>query len=834
MKWIIALTIFVSLPVASWAQADRIAGRVDATRLAKLSGNVKPLARPEFDQGPVDAGMKLNYVRMVFKPSPAQQAALDQLLRDQQTPRSANYRKWLSPEQFADRFGLSQADIDKVTSWMRSQGFDVVTVARGRRFIAFNATVQQVQTALKTEIHHYRVNGEMHFANSIAPSVPEAIQPLVLGFMGLDDFGPKAQARFKPSAPNYTQTIGSYAVTPADLAVIYDLLPIYEKYSVTGDGWPLAVMGQSEISLTDIDAFQSDFGLPSNEPKLILVPGTNTPGFVTGDQGESDLDVEYAGGIAPTAEILFVYSPSVVTSVMYAIDQAVAPVISYSYAACEPNLNSSDAAEFQSLAQQANAEGITWVVAAGDDGAAMCDTAQPASKGLAVSIEAAVPEITGVGGSMFSINNANYWSNENNPNGSSALQYIPETVWNESTQPGNTHLSAGGGGYSIFFQRPTWQTGPGTNGSARGVPDVSFTSGVYDDPYVVIESGQTQLVGGTSAATPVFAGILTLLNDFIGGNGLGNINPNLYYMAQTTTGVFHDITTGGNLVPCAEGSPDCGSDGMLGYLAGPGWDPASGWGSVDAYAMFNNWSIAGAAPVIGAVVNGASFTNTGLSPGLIFTILGTGLGPVNGASLELDNGNVSTYNSGIEVSVDGTLAPLLYVGPGQINAVAPYELTGSLGRTVSVQVFDGLSQESNEFSVQVVATAPAIFSLGNGQGAILNQNGSVNGASNPAAPGSYIQIYATGEGQTNPPGVDGAINNESAAYLPVPVGSVSVSIGGVTVPADAIAYAGAAPQSFAGFFQVDVQIPTSLKAGNQPVVLTVGGASSPPLNVAVQ
>jgi len=515
---------------------------------------------------------------------------------------------------------------------------------------------------------------------------------------------------------------------------------------------------------------------------------------------------------------------------MYAIDQKLAPVISFSYAGCEPNESSSGEKNVRAMAQQANAEGITWVVSAGDDGSAMCDTTWPVTHGLAVSVEAATPEITGVGGTEFP-NDSTFWNNQ--PSIVSALSYIPETVWDEHTGPNAPDIAQGGGGFSIVYPRPSWQTGPGLSGGARGVPDVSLTSAVYEDPYYVIESGKGQQVGGTSAAAPVFAGIVLLLDQFLDANdGLGNINPNLYYLAQATPAAFHDVTTGGNIIPCAAGTPNCGQLGSFGFVAGPGWDAASGWGSIDATTLFNNWSVAAAPPAIGAVVNGATLTNTGLSPGQIFTIFGSGLGPVNGQTLELDeNGNVATALTGIGVTVDGTYAPLLYIGPGQINAVAPYELVESLGRSVNVQVFDGVNQASNEFAVQVVATAPAIFSLGNHQGAILNQNGSVNGSNNPAAPGSYIQIYGTGEGQTNPPGVDGQIATETAQFLPRPVASVTVTIGGQKAT---VAYAGTAPQSFAGFFQVNAQIPAGMNAGNQPVIVNVGGVGSPPQNVAVK
>jgi uncharacterized protein (TIGR03437 family) len=817
-------------PVALLAQPDRIAGRVDASRVLKVDGNINPQATPASDLGPVDPAMKLNYVRLMLKPSAAQQAALNQLLHDQQTPGSPNFRKWLTPEQFADRFGVSQADIAKITEWMRSQGFDIITVARSRKFIAFNATARQIQSALGTGIHHYQkngdqTNGETHFANATAPTVPAAIQPLVLGLIGLDDFHPKAQS-IQATKPRFTGAGGGHVVSPGDLAIIYDVLPIYQA-GYTGQGETIAVIGQSNVQLSDVAAFRSDFGLSSNPPQVILVPGSQDPGLVSGDEGESDLDLEYAGGMAPDAQVVFVYSTNVIISVTYAIDQQMAPVISYSYAGCELNVSSADAQSLQTLAQQANAEGITWVVASGDDGAAMCDT-KLATHGAAVSLEAALPEATGVGGSMFT-GGDNYWSTVNNGNGSSALSYIPETVWNEST---DARLSASGGGYSIFYTRAPWQVGPGVPaGTARGVPDVSLTAGVNDDPYAAIEAGEPVEIGGTSASTPTFAGMILLLNEYLGTNGLGNINPSLYWMAQTTTGVFHDITSGWNGVPCATATPNCGSTFQFGYNAGPGWDPASGLGSVDASEMFIQWNTGAARPQISSIVNGASLTNTGLSPGLIFTIFGSGLGLKNGLGLQLDqSGNVSSNLAGVSVLVNGTAAPLLYMGANQINAVAPYEIADNVGQNVVVQVNDN-GTFSNQVSVGVVETAPAIFSLGNGQGAILNQDGSVNGAGNPAARGSYIQIYGTGEGQTNPGGVDGQIAYQSLADLPRPVAPFSLTIGGVSAT---YSYAGTAPQSFDGFFQVNALVPAKLSPGNQPVILKVGGASSAPLNVAVK
>jgi uncharacterized protein (TIGR03437 family) len=824
--------IFALAPVALLAQSDRISGQVDATHLVKVVGNEKPQAKPAADEGPVDPAMKLNYIHLMLKPTAAQQTELDQLLTEQQNPRSPNFRKWLSPEQFAARFGVSQPDIDKITGWLKSQGFDIITVGHGRRFIAFNATAQQVQNALETEIHHYRVNGELHFANATDPSVPAAIQPLVVGFLGLNDFEPKSTLRAKDVKPGYTGTGGGHNITPGDLAIIYDIVPLYNM-NYTGAGQSIAVIGRTNIYMSDISTFRSIFGLPPNLPQLVLVPGSTDPGVVAENLGEADLDLEYSGGIAYDAQLLFVYSPSVGTSLIHAIDANVAPVITYSFGLCEQDSTSAETVTYQHLAQQANTQGITWVASSGDSGAAACDAgAAAASHGAAVQVESSLPEVTGVGGTMFSANTG-YWQSQNNSNDSSAISYIPETVWNETAVTNPTTLSAGGGGYSALYTRAAWQVGPGIPaGAARGVPDVSLTAAADDDPYALYTNGGPDHVGGTSAGTPSFAGIIVLLNQYLGTNGLGNINPNLYWMAQNTTGVFHDITTGWNGVPCVAGSPNCNSSGAFGYNAGPGWDPASGLGSVDANQMFNQWNTGGGTPQIGGVVNGASLTDTGLSPGLIFTVFGSNLGPATPLFQEVDSSTNAFYSSTdyVTVYVNGTPAPLLYIGPTQINAIAPYELTSRIGQSVVVEVNDN-GANSNAFNVNVVATAPAMFSLGNSQGAILNQDGSVNGPNNPAARGSIISIYGTGEGQINPAGLDGQLANESLANLPRPVANFSLTIGGVSAT---YTYAGTAPQTFDGFFQVDAEIPASIGSGNQPVILNIGGATSPPLNVAVQ
>lgn len=250
-------------------------------------------------------------------------------------------------------------------------------------------------------------------------------------------------------------------------------------------------------------------------------------------------------------------------------------------------------------------------------------------------------------------------------------------------------------------------------------------------------------------------------------------------------------------------------------------------------AFVAHFNLAASGPVIGGIANGASYQTSLIAPGTIFTIGGTGLGPVTGATLQLDqNGNVASTLSGTQVLVGGYPAPILYTSATQVNAVAPYEISKVQSAFVQV-IYNGTP--GSALGVQVAATAPGIFAAANGQGAILNQDGSVNGPSNPAAKGTYISIFGTGEGATNPVVPDGHIANESVTNLARPVAAVSLTIGGIAVASTDIAYAGAAPQSVAGLFQLTAKVPTAVASGNAAVVMTIGSASSQKgITVAVQ
>jgi hypothetical protein len=606
MRWktrtaLIALTFAIAAPCLLHAQ--RLSGRIDTRARTILRGCRNPRIDKLTSGGPVEDTMRVSGMSFRFRPTEAQSAELEQLLEDQQNPNSPLYHAWLTPAEYGERFGLNQDDLEKVTDWVVSQGFQVDFVAKSRTYISFSGTAAQVRAAFGTEMHRYQISGRPHFANTQEISVPAQLAPLVYSLAGLDDL---PHVNKPPIRPQVSSGDGTHAITPGDLAVIYNLAPLFKK-GINGAGQKIAVAGESALNLQDIRDFRSLAGLPPSEPKVLLIPGSKDPGFTDGE-GEALLDVEYAGGGAPGATIVYVYGTSVVSALQYAIEQNLAPVLSLSFSLCESRLGDGWR-EYRNLAQQAVAQGITWVACTGDTGAAGCEYQlrdQVGISGVAINAPASVPEVTAVGGTTFAEGTGKYWSSTNQADLSSALSYIPEVGWND-TAPG-TFLNATGGGISNVFARPTWQTGPGVpNDNARHTPDVAFTASGVHDPYLIIQTGTVVPTGGTSASTPFFAGMLALLNQYVVSSGiqahpgLGNINPRLYQLAQSTRGVFHDVTAGTNIVPCKMGTPDC-TTGRYGYNAGPGYDHVTGLGSIDAANLLDSWSVSQSSPKGNSVV----------------------------------------------------------------------------------------------------------------------------------------------------------------------------------------------------------------------------------------
>jgi subtilase family serine protease len=569
----------------------------------------------------MDGSTILHGVSLIFKRSSVQQEALQKRLAGQQDPRSPNYHQWLTPEQFARQFGLASNDVARVTGWLESEGFVVDRVALSRTQVSFTGSVRRIESVFGTEIHKYLVTGERHFANATEVQVPGALQEVILAVRNLDDFHPQPRnsgRRKIPASPNFTSNIsGRHFLAPEDFATIYDLASLYNS-GFDGVGEKIAVIGDSDITMSNIETFRSLAGLSSNDPSKVLVPNSGTAIVPSAnEQVEAYLDLEWAGAVAKNASIIYVYvgnnpNSSVWDALQYAIDNNLAPVISTSFGFCEQGLGQATVNTIQGWAQQANAQGQTIIAAAGDSGAADCDNSKLASavEGLAVDVPAAIPEVTGVGGTEFSgdsdsTGTTTYWNGTTDGLYGSALSYIPEVVWNDTANGGG--LAAGGGGASTFFAKPTWQTGAGVPSDGhRDVPDISLNASPSHDPYLICDgtdetgvqactngfrdsNNNLNVVGGTSAGAPTFAGIVALLNQATGSKGLGNINSTLYTLAGSAPSAFHDVTSGDNKVPCTNGSTDCPNGGTIGFSAGPGYDQASGLGSMQVLNLATNW-----------------------------------------------------------------------------------------------------------------------------------------------------------------------------------------------------------------------------------------------------
>ena len=689
-----------------------------------IPDTVDPRARLATDLGAVPEDTVLNSITLRFNMTEAKSTALDQFLSDLQNSKSPRYHQWLTPETYAAQFGLSEADLATVTAYLHLQGLTVTSVARSRSFLTVSGTAAQIGTAFGTSLHNVSFNGEQHIANLNDPRLPAPIAGVTRGITGLNNFRLKPRVKaHQILAPNFTSsTSGNHFLAPGDIYTIYDINPLLTNW-VNGTGVTIAVMGQTDISLTSAAAFRSASGLPANAPTVKLY-GTD-PGVSASDLDEALLDVEWSGATAPAASILYVNSTDVVAgSLTHAIDDNLAPIITISYGDCETGFGASNLSIYNALFRQANAQGQTIVAPSGDSGATDCDyKVTSAVGGLAVDYPASSPNVTGVGGTMFNEGSGTYFNATNGNYLGSAISYIPETVWNESTSS-SASLAASGGGASAFFVKPAFQTGTGVpNDSSRDVPDLALSSAASHDGYLICApgycldgyrdaSGFVDVIGGTSVASPTFAGMLALLEQKIQAR-IGNANPVIYGLANSTysTSVFHDITSGNNGSPCTAGTPNCPNGGTIGYSAGTGYDLATGWGSVDAYNLVTDWLLATPTGVGSSIGQNASSTvmtasSSSVVAGNTITLKATVASGTNGL--------ITTLTGTLQLLVDNvaTGSPVM-LSSGTASYVLP---TGSLssGAHTVTAAYSGDSTfagSKGNVVIDITSASAADFSL---------------------------------------------------------------------------------------------------------------------------
>jgi len=568
--------------------------------LVQLTGHVAPIVPRSEDLGRVSPNLPFEHVLLQLKRTPEQEAALDQTIADLHDPKSASFHQWMTAEEFGAKFGATDAQIQQVSDFLTANGLQMEGTNEGRTMISFSGVAGSLEQAFHTEIHNLSVHGVTHVSNISEPSIPSSLSGLIAG-VSMSDFKPhplvsgarsvqrnvaeKKLVQVGKASPDFTIPYeGGFleVVAPGDFATIYNLTPVWNQ-GYRGAGQTVAVVEDSLMKAADVTTFRNAFGLSqykgtfTEEMPAGALPCGN-PG-ANGAELEAALDAQWAGSTAPDAAVVLAACADTRTefggliATMNLLSQKTPPnTISMSYGECEADMGAIQINQFNTIFQQAVAEGVTVFVSSGDEGSASCDANESyAVDGLKVSGFTSTPYNVSVGGTDFydtaQGTNSQYWSANNSVTFSSALSYVPEKTWNDScadstvlalegftaayganglcnNYPGYEWVTtaSGSGGVSSIFVKPSWQTVAGIPAdSARDVPDVSLFSanGFYGHALVFCDSdpksdgvpcnfanatdASMDIAGGTSFASPAMAGIFALITQKYGRQGNADI-----------------------------------------------------------------------------------------------------------------------------------------------------------------------------------------------------------------------------------------------------------------------------------------------------------------------
>jgi len=562
--------------------------------IALASGGTFVLPHGAALLGPL-AGTTL--LRLAVGLAPRHQALLTHIadVRAHTSPAASPF-KALSPSEFAASFAPTSGEMARLTGYLQDAGLRVTHTYGGRLLIDVAGMVYQVEQAFGLKLLRYRArNGAVYYVNETAPQLPANLAPLVTSVVGLRDdttlvhapLPRQTYATTRPRSSGRRFTIPpppAGLLTPAQLRAAYNVTRLYSQtvtttaglsqtIALTGLGQTIALYELSPYDPRDVAAYDAAFGISATPPISIRVDGGATDAFAGKGATEATLDVEMVQAIAPGAQIIVYQSPSIQgggssasidDAYARAIDDNRAQVLSTSWGQCEQQQQADqppDLTLLHNLFAQATAEGITVVAASGDSGAYDCFDAndQPDTTQHALDYPASDPSVLAVGGTTLVM---------------SGSMVVSESSW-----------SGSGGGVSILYGRPSWQSGIGAlaaGGGRRGVPDVAVNAGT---PYAIWVSNGWEPVKGTSAGPPLWSALLALINQdryavaaiqqgadppapCAVTQGMGDIHAILYSVG--TAGAFRDITTG----------PDNGAGAVA-----PGWDMVTGLGAPDALAL---------------------------------------------------------------------------------------------------------------------------------------------------------------------------------------------------------------------------------------------------------
>ncbi len=604
-------------------------------------------------------------------------AGLKALIAAQNDRHSPLYHQYLTPQQFTERFAPSQASVDAVVAFLRSQGLTVQSVAANRLSIDAVGTVAAVEQAFQVQISNYSLNGKTVYAPSTTPSVPASLAGKILNIGGLDNVStPHRLGSLAPQAPA-TGPGGGY--TPSELRTAYDMNSLISH--ADGTGQTVAIAELDGYIPSDINTYLSFYHLGSAKYTNVLLDGASGNPTAAGDAIEVELDMEVVSAIAPGAAQKIYIAPNTFQGFLDIFNQIViddtAKVTSNSWGLCEFQTGTAAMQAFDNVFAQGAAQGQAFFSSSGDDGSADCfSTSNPPITALAVEFPASDPFVVGVGGTTLNTGNGG--------------TYGSETVWNNS-------FGSDGGGLSSFFSQPSYQTGPGvtnmfSNGK-REVPDVSADadpatgySEYCTDPTGCLSLGWIK-VGGTSAAAPLWAGVATDINEYLTNQGkptLGSASAQLYQVFNTPQALtaYHDITLGNNdNIGINNGD----------YPATAGYDMASGIGTPDVWNLARD--IAGDVPT--------------LTPTIIYLTTMPGVNPAP-QTLTIQNNSVNPYNWSLS-TLPAWLSADVTSGTVAAGASQQVTLSFNLGNspqtyTTNLSVKDANSA-FNPFPVQVVVVA---------------------------------------------------------------------------------------------------------------------------------
>lgn len=473
-----------------------------------------------------------------------ERVSMEELAREVQDPRSPRYGKFFSPEEIRDISGPSTRDYQEMIDQLQQDGFKVTAKSPTRLWVAVQGDKSLFEQTFSTKLQA-KGSRRMQMFEAQVPSRLDLVQSVV----GLDSTR-KAHHHYvhaqAPANPNKLSDAPG-GISPDDIKSAYGFNALYSA-GLSGKGQHVAIATYDGFNIDDVKYFYNYYKLPT---QVDQVEFNGTPKYAEGSAGETQLDAEFTGMIAPQVSVHVFASATnddageaqMFTAIL---DDNRAKVVNYSWGSCEKQVTTTHQAEMQKIFARAVAQGVNIMAASGDSGSDGCQDGSTTA-----DWPAANDNVVAVGGTSLTVT---------------------------SGQGSETGWSGSGGGISQLFNLPDWQSSLGAPYVKRSFPDVAFNADPYTGEAVYIHNNNTAgwlVIGGTSMAAPQWSGFLALVGEArskVGKGPLGYLNPVMYKATDAArASILNDVTSGSNGA----------------YTAGPGWDAVTGYGSMKASPLLN-------------------------------------------------------------------------------------------------------------------------------------------------------------------------------------------------------------------------------------------------------